>query len=368
MISELDTHSLEPFGRQAPYAWVSPGEPPAARGRIRVVPEDFVVIEELGFEPDGDGPHLLVCVTKREKNTVEAAHWLSSLTGAAVRDIGYCGLKDRHAVTTQWFSVPGDAATAQKLQDREATGFKVDQVAAHGRKLRRGVHLRNTFRLRVHGLQDTHSADCARRLAQIAERGVPNYFGPQRFGPDGDNVRAALEMLLSGRRPKRRGTRGILMSSLRSALFNLVLSRRVSDDTWDSFIEGDLVAMSGSRSHFPVELSDANLDARLNAGDIHPTGPMWGAGENLASGVCLQVEEDVLSGAGTIRRALESAGLKQERRPLRLLPSDFEWVVEDSGDLAISFGLSPGSYATAVLRELVILDGDVRPWGLAERP
>lgn len=359
---QLDTHSLEPFGRQAPYAWVSPGESPVARGQIRAVPEDFVVSEELGFEPDGEGAHLLVCVTKRERNTVEAAHWLSSLSGAAVRDIGYCGLKDRHAVTTQWFSVPGDDATANKLLDREATGFKVDSVAAHGRKLRRGSHLKNTFQLRIRNLEDRHSATLTESLERIRERGVPNYFGPQRFGPDGDNVRAALDMLLSGRRPKRKGTRGILMSSLRSALFNLVLSRRVADDSWNSFLEGDVVVLTGSRTHFAAELGDSVLFDRLAAGEVHPTGPMWGEGDSLVSGVCRKIEDEVLSDAGTIRRALESAGLKQERRSLRLLPSSLTWVWESSGDLSISFGLSPGSYATAVLRELIVVDGDVRPW------
>jgi len=360
---DVDTHFLEAFGRQAPYAWVSPGDPPAATGRIRAVPDDFVVVEELGFEPAGEGEHLLVSVTKREKNTVEAAHWLSSISGASVRDIGYCGLKDRHAVTTQWFSVPGDAKIAAKLQDREATGFRVNSLEPHNRKLRRGIHQTNRFELRVLGIVDTHSSELQERLDRIRSRGVPNYFGPQRFGPDGDNVRAALEMVLSGRPPKRRGTRGILLSSLRSTLFNQVLSRRVEDDTWDSFLVGDVAALTGSRSHFQISSDDSSIADRLRDGDIHPTGPMWGEGDSETSGIAREIEISVLEPAGMIRRALESAGLKQERRALRVLPTNLTWSFEQPDELQINFGLPPGSYATAVLREIVMVNGDTRPWG-----
>jgi tRNA pseudouridine13 synthase len=221
----------------------------------------------------------------------------------------------------------------------------------HSRKLPRGALAGNRFDLL---LRDAHGARVAveRRLQAIESRGVPNYFGEQRFGRGGDNVANALAMF--GGRRERRDQRTLLLSAARSELFNRVLSARVAGNSWDRALEGEVWMLDGSRSVFGPEPWNEELARRLAAFDIHPTGPMWGAGELRCRGAARAVEEGTLADPESLalRAGLERAGLRQERRSLRLRPLELGWTWPAGDQLRLRFALPAGCYATTVLAEL----------------
>jgi len=333
---------------------------PVLRARIRVAPEDFDVTEIDGFVASGAGEHLLLTIEKRGMNTAFVARLLAEWAGVDERAVGYAGLKDRHAVTRQRFSVqlPGRAApdVAALERDDSATGqaLRVLGQARHARKLPRGALAGNRFVLALRDVEGDRAAIEA-RLQAMASRGVPNYFGEQRFGHGGGNVDKALRMFTGMR--VRRDERALLLSAARSALFNRVLAARVSDGSWDRGLEGEAWMLDGSRSVFgPEPWSDA-LASRLDAFDIHPSAPLWGRGELRSEGAARALELAALADGDSLalRTGLEAAGLKQERRATRLRPDGLAWRWIDEQALELSFGLPAGSYATSVLAEL----GDV---------
>ncbi|MCW5580466.1 MAG: tRNA pseudouridine(13) synthase TruD [Luteimonas sp.] len=340
-----------------------PASLPAAHGAavlrasFRGVPEDFVVEEIDAFAASGSGEHLLLTVEKRGMNTVFAARRIAQWAGVPESAVGYAGLKDRHALTQQRFSVqlPGREAPALEalaFEDR-ATGeaLRVLHAARHSRKLPRGALAGNRFRLTLREVRGDRDAINA-RLRTIAARGVPNYFGEQRFGHGGGNVARALSMF-AGRRV-RREERTLLLSAARSELFNRVLARRVRGDSWDLGLDGEVWILDGSRSVFGPEPWSDLLAARLAAFDIHPSAPMWGAGEPRSRGDALALESAALGGddAQRLCRGLEAAGLKQERRATRLRPEGLDWRWSGEDVLTLQFELQPGAYATSVLAAL----------------
>lgn len=289
------------------------------RGRLRVVPEDFEVEELLPaeFEFTGAGEHLCLQIRKRGENSRWVARQLAAAAGIAEDDVGFCGLKDRSAVTTQWFSLPvrGDPTLALGGLDAEILTRR-----RHHAKLRRGMHAGNRFRIRLREVVGERAA-IAGRLADIA-RGVPNYFGPQRFGIAGNNLVAA-QRLLAGSRIRGGGRNGIYLSAARAWLFNLVLAARVQDGSWQRPLDGE----------------------------SQPTGPLWGRGRNPASPLVAALETEVLADWQTWCHGLEYAGLRQERRSLVLIPHDLCWRW-DEADLVLEFRLGTGAFATTVLAEL----------------
>ncbi|HUH89890.1 MAG TPA: tRNA pseudouridine(13) synthase TruD, partial [Lysobacter sp.] len=247
--------------------------PPVLSARIRTLPEDFFVEELPGFEPSGSGEHLLLTVEKRGMNTAFAARRIAQWAGVGDMAIGYAGLKDRHAMTRQRFSVHLPKKIAPDLAGLGDDELKVLEHHWHARKLPRGALAGNRFVLVLRDVEGEREA-IELRLADIATRGVPNYFGEQRFGHGGDNVGQALAMF-AGRRV-RREERGMLLSAARSALFNQVLAARVARDCWDTPLEGEVWMLDGSRSVFGPEPFNDALAQRLAAFDIHPSGPLWG--------------------------------------------------------------------------------------------
>ncbi|HYG06518.1 MAG TPA: tRNA pseudouridine(13) synthase TruD [Stenotrophomonas sp.] len=329
---------------------------PVLRARMRTVPEDFQVDELPAFEPTGEGEHLLLTVRKRGQNTAHVARRLAQWAGLPEMAISYAGLKDRHAVTTQRFSVHLPRRVAPDLALLDDDEMQVVESTWHNRKLQRGALAGNRFGLVLREVQGDRAAIDA-RLAALAGRGLPNWFGEQRFGHGGGNVAAALSMF-AGRRV-RKDQRSLLLSAARSQLFNQVLAARVARGDWDQPLPGEVWLLDGSRSVFGPEPWSEQLAQRLAAFDIHPSGPLWGAGalrsEDEAAAVELAAMADAESLA--LRAGLEQAGLKQERRALRLLPKGLrhEWRGDDV--LWLGFELPPGCYATAVLHEL----GEVTP-------
>ena len=326
------------------------GEPVLA-ARIRSVPEDFLVEEIAAFEPHGEGEHLLLTIEKRSLNTAEAARRLAAWAGLPEMAIGYAGMKDRHAVTRQRFSVHLPKRISPDVATLQADDFTVLEAAWHNRKLPRGALKGNRFVLTLRDVQGARDAIDA-RLSQVAARGLPNWFGGQRFGRDGGNVASALAMF-AGRRV-RRDQRSILLSSARSELFNRVLSARVMDGSWDAGLEGEVWVLAGSRSVFGPERWDKVLAQRLAAFDIHPSAPLWGAGELRSQARSAEIERSALADEHSLalREGLEQADLKQERRANRLVAEALSWQWTNDDTVVLSFSLPPGSYATAVLHEL----------------
>lgn len=316
--------------------------------RIRCSPEDFVVDERLGFEPEGEGEHLFLRVEKRGANTAWVAGELARWAGVPAHAVGYAGLKDRHALTRQTFSVhlPGKPAPERLPEHPE---YRLLEIARHRRKLPRGALSGNRFEITLREVRGER-APIEARLAEIARRGVPNWFGEQRFGRDGGNLDQA-RALFAGRR-MRREQASMLVSAVRSAAFNAVLAARVEAALWDTPVEGEVFMLDGARSVFGPEPLDAQLLRRCAEGDLHPTAAMWGAGplrsqqQSLAFDQCARsIGEELIAG-------LEAAGLRQERRACRLRPVGLAWDWPEDAALRLRFELGPGAYATAVLHEL----------------
>ncbi|GGA70420.1 tRNA pseudouridine synthase D [Arenimonas soli] len=315
--------------------------------------EDFLVEELAGFEPAGQGEHLLLTVEKRGLNTVHAARRLARWAGIPDVGVGYAGLKDRHAVTRQRFSVHLPKRVAPDLATLQDESLRVLEHAWHHRKLPRGALCGNRFELVLRQVKGEREA-VDRRLEAIARGGLPNYFGEQRFGRDGDNVESARRMFAGQR--VRREQRSIYLSAARSAMFNAVLSARVGAGDWATGREGEVWMLEGSQSVFGPEAADGALADRAGRLDIHPTGPLWGRGELRCTGDCRDLELAVVEAFPDLRQGLEEAGLKQERRALRVRVAGLDWDWPGDDRLVLRFELPPGAYATGLLAEL----GEVR--------
>jgi tRNA pseudouridine13 synthase len=331
---------------------------PLGRGRLRAEPEDFAVDEELGFSPSGEGAHVLLRVRKRGANTEWVAREIARAAGCRPNDVGFAGLKDRHAVTTQWFSVPsprgstyvGEMVTA--LSRVRGEGYEVLEAHPHAKKLPRGALAGNRFTIRVRDISADDAA-IAGRIDAIAQHGLPNFFGPQRFGRDGANLRKISPDLAAI--PARERT--YVLSAARSLVFNAVLAERVTDGTWCTLEAGDVANLDGKGSVFVVESVDDLLRDRSSALDIHPTGPMWGSGELLSRGRIQELEHRVGATFTEPCALVTAAGMSQERRSLRLCVRELGWARE-GGDAIIRFWLTKGSFATTVLRELFDTESD----------
>ena len=355
---------------------------------------DFKVDESLAISFSGDGEHLYLQLEKTAMNTDEVASLLQQAYNVQSADIGMCGLKDRHSIATQWFSVK-TPLSADLFEDAAAlfnehqqvkwqgTGGYIKQLrmisnARHLRKLRRGAHSGNQFCIVLH---DVLVEDCtnlpvlvetvSQRLSLINDRGFPAYIGAQRFGQGGQNLHRAKQWFARSRKRITRQQRSLYLSVARSHLFNEVLASRVRDGHWDQLLSGEPVMLSGSRSFFHPDAealsaqlsgrssgqsigrsSGQSLDARLREFDIHPSAPWWGRGHTLASGDCADHEAQTLSKHSELCTALEHAGLTQERRAIRAQPVDLEHHWRQDNVLELRFSLSPGVFATTLLREL----------------
>ena len=330
---------------ELPYAH---GGPPV-RARLRAAPEDFFVDEDLGFPLDGAGEHAFVRVEKRGANTEWVARELARYAGVDVGAVGFAGMKDRHAVTRQTFSVhlPGKPDPDwSALRDNE---FRVLESTRHRRKLQRGALRGNLFRIVLRDIEGDVSAIEA-RLAAIRECGVPNYFGEQRFGIEAGNLGRARAML-AGKRVQRH-ERGLLLSAARAHIFNTVLAERVRADCWNRGIDGDVWMLSGTQSIFGPEPLTDELRMRIACADIAPTGPLWGAGELRSSGEAARLEHSAAAVNADLAAGLAAQRLSQERRSLVLRPAGVQVERLSDRELAIIFNLNKGSYATVVIREI----------------
>jgi len=324
---------------------------PVITARVKAQPEHFVVREWLGFAADGEGDHMLLTVRKRGANTMWVAKQLAKHANADARDVGFSGLKDRHAVTEQAYTVPSRAMPPEAWLGLVGEGFEVIAAARHRRKLKRGAHKGNEFEINLTDIDGDFIA-LQRRLEHIKQTGVPNYFGAQRFGNNQHNLAMAQAWFEQGRIIYDRAQRGFALSAARALIFNAVLQARVERGDWNQLLAGDVANLNGSNSVFAVDVVDAVLQHRCAEFDIHPTGPLWGSGELASKGEVMELEREVAARFSSFQTGLGQAGLNQERRALRMWVRDFAWTLEAT-QLILRFSLSRGSFATTVIAELL---------------
>jgi len=331
------------------FAWLH-GQP-AGSATIRTVPEDFQVFEQLPFEADGEGEHYFVYIRKIGENTDWVARKLARFCHTTPREVGYAGKKDRHAITEQWFSVKVPIKREVDWSLFTSKTIQVLKAVRHGRKLRLGALQGNRFRLRLRNV--SHPDELQQRV-ELIRNGVPNYFGEQRFGNDWGNLHKGVALINGELKERQRHKKGLYISAVRSWCFNQLLSERLRQGHWNQVQSGDALMLNGTQSCFAAdeEQDQVQLQQRLDEGDLHLTGPMWGRGEPLCQREArlweqlqLQPWQEVLSG-------LENLGLNQERRSLRLVPADLSLSHEQDDQWLLEFSLPSGSFATSVLREL----------------
>lgn len=343
---------------------------------------DFRVEEQIGFEFTGQGEHLYLQIAKTDLSTPEVARRLSEVSGVPRAAIGYSGMKDRRAETSQWFSLKLPAGQEASLAGFETSDLRIIESQRNSRKLKIGSHRSNRFRIVLRGCVGERR-DFEARLAQLESVGVPNYFGTQRFGRDLSNlhqVQAWMHATLTGGDAgaiaRQRFKRGMLFSAARSYLFNELLSARVGQGNWDSYLAGDVLNLDGTERSFALKSADewdAELQRRLASFDIHITGPLPGEIDSkdkyVSYGKAADIEDAVCKQYATLLEGLRHFGVKATRRPLRFRPQELKWHWQtetntnkkegaetdgQAGNLILEFSLARGVYATSLLRELCV--------------
>ncbi|MCV6588118.1 MAG: tRNA pseudouridine(13) synthase TruD [Marinobacterium sp.] len=324
---------------------------PSGEAIIRTEPEDFQVVEQLPFEPDGEGEHYFVYIRKIGENTDWVARKLARFCHTTPREVGYAGKKDRHAITEQWFSVKVPIKREIDWSLFSGKTIQVLKAFRHGKKLRLGALQGNRFELRLRNVSDPQ--DLQRRVEQV-RAGVPNYFGEQRFGHDWGNLHKGIALINGELRERQRHKKGLYISAVRSWCFNHLLSERIAQQHWNKVQPGDALMLAGSRSCFVADdqQSLTELQQRFDQQDLHLTGPMWGRGMSMAAGEARVWEQLQLAPWQPVLEGLEGLGLNQERRALRLIPEQLTLEKESNTQWVLAFSLPAGSFATSVLREL----------------
>ncbi|OAN12596.1 tRNA pseudouridine(13) synthase TruD [Photobacterium jeanii] len=325
---------------------------PTSQGAIKVLPEHFVVKENLGFSFAGHGEHFMVKIRKVGENTKYVVNELAKACGVKSRDVSWAGLKDRHAVTEQWLSVhlPGKADPDLSQFEAEHPGVIVLETARHDKKLRPGDLQGNWFELRLTELED--SADILRRLEQVKALGVPNYFGEQRFGHGGNNVVKARAWGNDEFRVRDKSKRSFYLSAARSWLFNMVLSARIEQQKVHSVLEGDCL-QAPERSDFTlIEAVSDEWQAKVDAGELAITIPMVGDNALPSAGEAEAFEMAVIEAEPLLLKLIRDNRMRHERRPALLKPTELAWRQEEN-DIVVSFALPAGCFATSVVRELM---------------
>ncbi|GGD49905.1 tRNA pseudouridine(13) synthase TruD [Lacimicrobium alkaliphilum] len=328
---------------------------PQAKGLIKQQPEDFIVRETLGFEPCGEGEHIFVWLRKCGLNTAYVAEQLARFAGVHPRAVTFSGRKDKYAVTEQWFGVHLPGKREPQWDDFALPGATIIESKRHNKKLRTGIHKGNQFELVLRDLTNTDTLE--QRLTKVGQ-GVPNYFGPQRFGTNNGNLHLGLRML-QGETIRNRQKRSMAISALRAWLFNQTLSERIRLGCFDKILAGDIMVLSGSNSYFCAGSADKELLHRLASRDILLSAPLWGQGLPDSQAEALTFEQQIATEYELVSKGLEDLGLKQDRRPIRLSPQNLDWqLTEDT--LKLTFSLPPGGFATAVVRELLIAEEQIK--------
>jgi len=351
--------------------------------RLKSCAEDFVVEEQISVDFSGEGEHCWLYIKKRGCNTDWVAQQLANYCKVKKQAVSYAGLKDRHAVTSQWFSVqlPGKptpdwsdfeslfSADTSNNNDAVEEMVEVLRCYRHNKKLQRGALKSNAFKITLRELSDT-SEECFKSLKQrcdeISNSGVPNYFGSQRFGRNCNNLDQAIKLFSNPRYKVAKHKRGLYLSAARSWMFNCILSERIKQKVWNARLPGDVFMLEGKSACFKDEASEGvsgnnsddtsgciseELNLRLKNNEIHPTAILWGEGDVMVESQAAELESAVIDQYPVYRDGLIAARLQAHRRACRVVPKHME-SFQQGNDFVLSFSLSSGSYATMLLAEI----------------
>ena len=325
---------------------------PKSYGVLKSCADDFIVDEIPLVEACGEGEHQFIHIEKKNCTTEQVAKDLAVLFGVTTREVSYAGLKDRLAITRQWFSVHMPGKYFSDIEKMCGDNWRVISHGRHLKKLKTGALKGNQFTIILRELSNTNLLED--RLRLIREGGVPNYFTSQRFGHCGHNLLQAQRMLLEKKKVKNRFLSGLYLSAIRSYLFNKQLSFRVENNTWKTIINGDVLQLSGTKSLFTAKLPElGDLQNRYERMDICPTAILWGRGPQMAQDEALGLQTSVLAPYMDLLNALEHKKVERAYRMIVNLPNNLQWDWIDDNTLQLIFSLQPGSYATAVTRELI---------------
>ncbi|MBK7613711.1 MAG: tRNA pseudouridine(13) synthase TruD [Burkholderiales bacterium] len=312
--------------------WPKAYQASGASATLKRLNEDFIVTELPLQLPSGEGEHIWLDIEKNGANTAFVAQHLAEAASVNEWDVGYAGLKDRYAITRQWFSIylpSGKTGETPDLTQLAHPEFKVLHQSRHVKKLRPGDLQGNRFRIvlrEVAGDRDAIEAN----LKAVASHGVPNYFGAQRFGFEGGNVEQGRAMLAREIRVRNPKKKGIYLSAVRSFVFNEVLALRIQQGLWGKTLPGDVMDEAG-----------------------RPTGPLWGRGRVITTGEAQALENGVAERHASLCNGMEYAGLDQARRALVASPADMAWEWPQADQLVLTFSLPAGNYATSLLNEIL---------------
>ncbi|MDG6369563.1 tRNA pseudouridine(13) synthase TruD [Glaesserella parasuis] len=325
---------------------------PTQAGQLKVESADFIVKEELGYDLSGDGEFVAVKIRKTDANTLFVGEKLAEFVGISAKNMSYAGLKDRHAVTEQWFCLHLAGKETPDFTQFQFDGVEIIEVTRHNRKIRVGSLAGNHFELLLRDVKESN--DLTARLQQIQAVGFPNYFTEQRFGRDGHNLTQAQRWAKGEISVKDRKKRSFYLSAARSEIFNLVVSNRIELGLTQQVLENDLMQLADSNSWFVAKAEElAALNKRLELQDILLTAPL--VGENSATQIVSEYEQKIVVEHQDLLALMAKERMNSARRAMFCKPQHFEWLFEEEG-LRLKFFLDAGSYATALVRELVQLE------------
>ncbi|GAB2990428.1 tRNA pseudouridine(13) synthase TruD [Psychrosphaera aestuarii] len=321
---------------------------PLGEADFKLYPEDFVVTESLPFELTGDGENLYMLIEKRELNTQQVCQHLAKVLGKRLRDVGYAGLKDKQSVSQQWFSVQSNVTQELDLSGVDTDQVRIVKTKRHQKKLKVGALKGNHFSIRLRNVSNIE--ELSNRLKTVAELGVPNYFGLQRFGFKGNNLNWANRWA-DGESIRDKKIKGFALSAARSYVFNEVVSARIEKGIFSTPVDGDVFVLAGSNSYFTAVLDDS-IDTRLAEKDIMLSAPMIGKGQSISIASAAEFEDPIVAKHKSWLSLLAEQGLEQQRRVIHLTPQNLICQAQDD-DLVVKFELPSGAFATSVLRECV---------------
>ncbi|MCT4702836.1 tRNA pseudouridine(13) synthase TruD [Enterobacteriaceae bacterium H20N1] len=330
---------------------------PEGTGLIKSSPEDFVVIEDLGFGPDGDGEHLLLRILKKGCNTRFVADALAKFLKVHAREVSFAGQKDKHAVTEQWFCVRLPGKEMPDMSAFELEGCEVLEYARHRRKLRTGALKGNNFTLVLREVSNREELE--QRLNAILKEGVPNYFGSQRFGIGGNNLHQARRWAQNNSPLRDRNKRSFYLSAARSALFNQIVSLRLKKTDFNQVVDGDALQLAGRGSWFVATSEELPvLQQRVDNGELLITAPLPGDGAWGTLNAALEFEQRSVAEETDLQSLLTRERVEAARRAMLVKPEELRWNWWDDVTVEVSFWLPAGSFATSVVRELMNTPGD----------
>ncbi|MBF0263776.1 MAG: tRNA pseudouridine(13) synthase TruD [Gammaproteobacteria bacterium] len=317
---------------------------------------DFIVTENISFEPENRGTHAFLKIQKKSTNTQWVIKELAKFCQVPEKSIGYAGLKDRHAITTQWFSVNLEGITEPDWDKFNVDNIEIIEHCYHPRKLKIGTIDSNHFIIRLKNVSPEHLDTVEKIQSQIQSNGFANYFGEQRFGIDEQNIVKARKWFNGQYKVKQKSKKSLYLSAARSMLFNTFLSSRIEQFGFNQLINGEVMLLDGNRSFFTAEKITDEIRHRFLQGDIHPSLCLWGQGEPASASELKTFELAQAEQASFWAKHLIDKGLKQDRRAIRVIPKELKsQYIESKQTYQLEFLLPSGSYATMLLREMFYL-------------